>query len=150
VFLNIFQKVRFDSRNQVQSNSFDLSKGLQSIATMEYIKRISFGSSDSPRSARTRNNKTIVPEEAAWLRPGTGMLRPDLGNQRPDVWCCSADPAFLFYRFVHKIQTVNSFSISFSPMCSIHLTLSYFTEEKKSYFHIPKQLIPNLLIFQKH
>jgi len=130
--------VRFDSQNQVQSNSVDLSKGLESIATMEYIKRISFGSPDSPRSARTRNNKTIVPEEAAWLRPGLATSGQTFG---------AADPTFLFYRFVHKIQTVNPFSISFSPMCSIHLTLSYFTG--KIIFSHPKTAYPKLTYFPK-
>jgi len=53
-FLNIFQKVLSNLQNQVQSNSFDVSKGLESIATIEYIKRINFGSPDRPRSIRNR------------------------------------------------------------------------------------------------
>jgi len=39
--LDNFQTVSFNSQNQDQSKSFDVSKGLESINTINYIKRIS-------------------------------------------------------------------------------------------------------------
>jgi len=47
-----FSKVWFNSQNQVQSNLVDVFKGLESIITIDYIKRISLELSGSTPNAR--------------------------------------------------------------------------------------------------
>ena len=59
MFLNIFKKLWYDSQNQVQSNSIDVSKGLESLDIIKYIKRISLDGPDRPQST-LNDQKTLV------------------------------------------------------------------------------------------
>ena len=46
----------YDSQNQVQSNSIDVSKGLESLSTLNYIKRTSLDGPDRfPKARNTQN-----------------------------------------------------------------------------------------------
>jgi len=65
MFLNIFKKLRYDSQNQIQSNSIDVSKGLESSNIIKYIKRISLDDPDRFPMPRTPKTWVSVPVQLA-------------------------------------------------------------------------------------
>ena len=65
----IFKSLWYDSQNQVQSNSIDVSKGLESLNTFNYIKRISLEPPGSTPDARNAKIMSCCTKQLAmaWL-----------------------------------------------------------------------------------
>jgi len=141
-FLNNLQQAWFNPRSQVQSNSFDVSKGLWGIENSEKHQRNQFWKSGIGPEAPIKSTTKQSPMRGCLAAPRRGQAAASV------LWCGSVQSKlFRFRHFVRKIATVNPIPIPFSPTRSTQLILLYFSG--KPCFQNMKTDYPRITYFPK-